>query len=379
MKKSLPFVMGKIKKVSGENMNRAAFPFGLLFLTSCALPSPALHGLENTSTAERAAVTMASPGAYVLNSFASSRPVEIQTKDFKNRELKIKILPASYIPEASLPATTPHLPVDNSNNVAVNRELLEGRALPTQETRPSLRRATNPLLPAVSYSNNDGTHFYAISPTPSTAQIGAYAGHEVKPSLEIGGTSWSDNQRVVYAPTLLTPNNCPLEVVTAYVRYWWYFNTDRVFGVWDHNRPANDPWAVYESINQNFIDKYVRTINGRAMYYTQVLRDANSTTWRVYLYNWVSSSWEQKHAVTGTSNVASGMGWDMHERYLKSSCVTVPGIVADGIRTFNGVSWRDAKASNGTAFSYGTNPYTCGFSLSYPNGPGEFYYWYCAN
>jgi type II secretory pathway pseudopilin PulG len=322
-------------------------------------------------------------GAPANSAQAQAKSYSLTAVDFKGNKEELTILPATETPP---PLTDPSKAVPNSNednNLAnpKNKHKLNGRKLPGAEVRGDLKnrkiKDSDPIPPAqTSFSDYMGTQFKQISPSPSTASIGVYAAHQVHLNMDIGGTSVGDNQRVVYAPTLLPPNNCAMEVVTAYVRYWNYFSTDRFFGVYNHKYSSSAPWQVAEPMDSTFVSKYVRKyFNYRDQYFTQVNRDGNSTNWRVYLYNFNTSSWEQKCQYNGNTNWHTG-GWDMHERYLKSYCMTIPSIEADNIKVCsNGLTFVDASAWNNNASSSGYSGSSCTFNFVNDNGPGAYYWW----
>lgn len=314
-----------------------------------------------------------------------STPYHLTAVDFKGDKEDITVLPATEVPS---PLTDPSKAVPNSNednNLAnpKNRHKLNGRKLPDASVRGDVTKrkpkGSAPIPPVNSaYTDYYGTFLNQISPSPSTASIGVYAAHQVHLNMDIGGTSIGDWQRVVYAPTLLPPNECALEVVTAYVRYWTYFSTDRFFGVYNHKYDPSTPWQVAEPMDSTFVSKYVRKyFNYRDQYFTQVNRDGNSTNWRVYLYNFNTSSWEQKCQYNGDTNWHSN-GWDFHERALKSYCMTIPSIEADNIKVCaNGSTFVDASTWNGNATSSGANNggSNCSFTFVNDNGPGNYYWW----
>lgn len=177
----------------------------------------------------------------------------------------------------------------------------------------------------------------------------AYAGHEVRPDLQLPSVPAGKQALVLYAPTLLPPNNSPAESVTIYRRYSGSSSTQRAWGVYNH---VSGSWTVWKAIDATFLSKYVRNFPewGGQLYYTEIDK-VGPNTWSVYLYNFNTSLWEIQTTITGTGPYANG--WDFWEIYLDQAWPSLPDIEASGIRIYVNGSWQLVTPT------YGYEAYEC--------------------
>jgi hypothetical protein len=96
-----------------------------------------------------------------------------------------------------------------------------------------------------------------------------------------------------YTLTLIGPNGCSLEAVTAYLKVAGEPNTIAFFGIWNHNIGTNDSigdWSYQLPINSpQFLNNYVGSYNGKYMYNVKIMKISEG--WQVYLFNFTKGAY----------------------------------------------------------------------------------------
>ncbi|HJH27917.1 MAG TPA: hypothetical protein C5S37_14415 [Methanophagales archaeon] len=166
-----------------------------------------------------------------------------------------------------------------------------------------------------------------------------YAGQEVRPSLSLPSAScnlW------LYAPTLMCPNHCPLEAVTAYFRYADSSTTEKEFWVWNHSQVPNPVFS--RPIDSTFLSNYVRDYPEGKLYFVET--GYWSPYWKVLLYNFTSGNWEEQYSSTATISRADY--WDIWEYYFDSSCPSsLPDIESAYLQAYFDGTWRQINETYG--------------------------------
>ena len=122
----------------------------------------------------------------------------------------------------------------------------------TPETVSKFRPVT-PRRPKFGQSDvQPGQVSYGAGISSYTPVSGGYTAVQAAHSIYDGLTFSSASQdRLLYAPTLLGPNGCPLEVVTAYYRPANSSSMSRWVGVWDHALTWPGNWGPNGTRNMN--------------------------------------------------------------------------------------------------------------------------------
>jgi hypothetical protein len=124
---------------------------------------------------------------------------------------------------------------------------------------------------------------------------GVYARHSISPTIYFG------DDTILYAPTLKSPQPCPLEVGVKYTS-----STPFLF-VYDHY--IGSFTDIEMTFNDLSSDGYLSN-----NYYdiTIVLQDG---TWGAYLYNYAGNTWDRIYNQPNNAYIGIPNGWDMYEAY----------------------------------------------------------------
>lgn len=204
---------------------------------------------------------------------------------------------------------------------------------------------------------NWGARISQVS-SPVGNRVAVYAAHEVK-SISFSTQTY---EQLLYAPTLMPPNNAIVESTLYYWRPVGASGTTRVWGVWDHiqgasTSPGVPGWGHTEPVDSTFLNKYVRNhTDGRDYFYTQAEKlSGTSQEWRVMLYNYITGGWDIKYTIDRGSAVGGwSYGWDIHEpKFFSGStvyCPTLPSIKMKELQVWNGSTWNMVDSSRGSNF-----------------------------
>jgi hypothetical protein len=202
-----------------------------------------------------------------------------------------------------------------------------------------------------------------------------YAAHQIQTGLNLPQPPANSTigYNIVYAPTMMPADGGPLEAVTIYSMKAGTSVMVRQFGVWNHSITSGSNWVYTTNLNANFQNYYTTWDNNRQMYTVQIWRSQGNMA--VYLWNYVSGTWDQKGPWQAGSRPASlgTEGWNMFETYLNGTCPFLPTIEADYIQVNPGKQgWRLATGSN-----YAVNRnYDAGTCNNYVyTWLGSFYHW----
>jgi hypothetical protein len=163
--------------------------------------------------------------------------------------------------------------------------------------------------------------------------------------------------RVVYAPTTKTPNSC-VEILTATIKqnYFWIPALYHEFWAWNWCSGVGGKDEFKLPIDSNFINKYMRVLSQSAspepeyIYITQKQADGR---WHVYLYNFITNSYDDVYSPLGTvpDSIATG-GWTMFEMYVYGACpFYLPTIYNEVVQVRIAGIWRHLSLSDGGSFN----------------------------
>jgi len=181
-----------------------------------------------------------------------------------------------------------------------------------------------------------------------TAGEGIYAGNDPALDLAIPDAAIGTT---IYAPTHMSPGGACMETVTAHWRYAGMASTAHGHGFWDWcASDGTGGWQLFEFIDTNWRDQYVRSYRGEFRYWTQVFSDAPSS-WKGLLYNFNEGRWEEKVSISGANISGFGsVGWTMWESHylmdVAQLCPRFPDIRASGLRVYANASWIELSDSN---------------------------------
>jgi hypothetical protein len=125
---------------------------------------------------------------------------------------------------------------------------------------------------------------------------GVYARHSISGSLSFG-----DADHLLYAPTLKSPEPCPLEVGVKYTS-----STPYLF-VYDHY--IGDFTDIEFTFNQLSTEGYLNNN------YYDVVIIWQDDTWGAYLYNYPEDTWDRIYNQPNDAYLDVQDGWDMYEAY----------------------------------------------------------------
>ena len=153
----------------------------------------------------------------------------------------------------------------------------------------------------------------------------------------------------IYAPTHMSPGGACMETVTAHWRYDGMDATAHGHGFWDWcESDGTGAWQVFEFMDPDWTNRYVRRLQGKLRYWTQVYRDV-PLSWRGLLYNFDEGRWEEKTTIAGTSLIGQ-TGWTMWESHhlmdVAQICPGFPDIQASGLQVYVDGAWTRLSASN---------------------------------
>jgi hypothetical protein len=169
---------------------------------------------------------------------------------------------------------------------------------------------------------------------------------------------------VLYAPTMIAPNQCSLELTTGYIRAGT--TTYRYVKLYNHNSGS---FIAEIQIDATFVSNYVRS----GQYIGELLYDSTSGCWHAYLYNWNTSSWD---GLGGWISPRSGQtdGWDAWEEYnLSNNWPTLPEIWSNYLTVKIGTTGNDWRRVTSTYGNNGGYTMTSWYPHSFIN---NYYYWH---
>ncbi len=170
----------------------------------------------------------------------------------------------------------------------------------------------------------------------------------------------------LYAPTMLGPNRCPLELTTCYRRYG--SGTYRWVEVWDFHVGQ---FVVGYTIDAYFMANYVRL----GHYFGAIKYDPVSGRWAAWLFNYSTYTWTVMPWYSSSQDHDTD-GWDMWEEYrLDNNWPTLPIIQSKNLNVKIGSTgdlWKVVTAASGYGndggMTLGDAPYPYYFVMNY-------YYW----
>ncbi|MDI9576716.1 MAG: hypothetical protein QM398_01090 [Thermoproteota archaeon] len=149
---------------------------------------------------------------------------------------------------------------------------------------------------------------------------GVYARHQISGSL-----IFSDSDHLLYAPTLKSPEPCPLEVGVKYT------STTPLLFVYDHyNGEFTDVDYTYSELNtEGYLsnDYYDVTI----IWY--------DNTWGAYLYNYPADTWDRIYKQPNNGYIDNDFGWDIYEAYYSGDWPDTNYLKASEIMYYAESSW----------------------------------------
>ena len=183
---------------------------------------------------------------------------------------------------------------------------------------------------------------------------GVFAGQAARPNLNLPPVPVGGLATLLYAPTLILSNYCPVESVTIYEMDPGASSTERAWGVWNH---PSGSFVVWKDMNAQFVSNYVRNFPqwGGLLYYTEILNWYG--TYYVYLYNFNTGLWEIQYT-TSSGSGPTMWGWDFWEIYKTGAWPTLPDIQVSGIRVYVNGSWPLLSPTYGYETTTGDVPYT---------------------
>jgi hypothetical protein len=179
-----------------------------------------------------------------------------------------------------------------------------------------------------------------------TAGEGIYARNDARLTLSIPDAAVGTT---LYAPTHMSPGNSCVETVTAHWRYEGMNSTAHGHGFWDWcESDGTGSWQVFEFMDADWTNRYVRRLEGQLRYWTQVYSDS-PLSWKGMLYNFNEGRWEEKTTISGSS-LSGPTGWTMWESHylmdVAQVCPQFPDIQASDLQLYINGSWTRLSASN---------------------------------
>lgn len=249
----------------------------------------------------------------------------------------------------AVPDSTPQLNfMDPASPLYGKIPPLPPRKTPRLAGRQGAAASPNPVGPSGSMSPTSiddewGTDIKAVSPALSNPAV--YANQQVNATLLI--PDGSD----LYAPTLLGSNGTRYEAVTAYHNWG---GMSRAFAIYDHYLGAWTP--VAKTLDSTFLSTY--TSGG---YYTTVVQKV-SGVWYVYLWNYLTSQWEDM-MLRGNQDGPYSIGWDIYESHL-NTCADLPSFRSQNLQVLTTSGWQLVTSSYGSEHSLLVN---CAYYTTWNN------------
>ncbi len=158
------------------------------------------------------------------------------------------------------------------------------------------RKKSDPLPGDISW----GT---VIDDDNSVEAVQAY--QKIHTSLTLNGNSW----KYLYAPTLMAPDYCRLEIVVRYKHHNGV--TERHLAVFTHGTAGGGSFTNIYSLDQGAFQ--YRYVNGADEVIIRIEKTGsdNNPTWKACLYDLVDHEWDEIASVTGKSIL--NKGWDAWE------------------------------------------------------------------
>jgi hypothetical protein len=226
-------------------------------------------------------------------------------------------------------------------------ERIHGHAIPNTIPNANMVGRSGVRLPDRFYTMNIGEYTPTFEPGSGDRGLwlmgaeGIYARNSASLTLSIPDAAIGTT---IYAPTHMSPGNSCMETVTAHWRYEGMGSTAHGHGFWDWCvTDGEGGWQVFEFMDSNWTNRYVRRLNGQQRYWTQVYSDAPSS-WKGLLYNFEEGRWEEKTAISG-SNVSGfgATGWTMWESHylmdVAQLCPAFPDIETSQLQLFVNGAW----------------------------------------
>lgn len=230
-------------------------------------------------------------------------------------------------------------------------------------------------LPNIGFSENISSNTVNPLVKPTHMWFGTYinnnnvywavfATQQVQLNLNLNGMGQS-----LYAPTLCGPNHCPLEASTWYYTDVNELNTNRYFGVFDHDKGY---YVVQIPMTTTFSNTYVRFINGETCYQVEIYKD--NYGWQVILYNFLTQKWDKLLTNPETQDYSSNTyGWDVCEPLFNGPpWQSLPHIESMSLQVENINVFHNVDSSYGSNYVSNPYPYT-------KNWVSNYYDWYTSS
>ncbi len=186
--------------------------------------------------------------------------------------------------------------------------LMENKAI-----KATINEFVQSLEEVPSYHSAWGTKFNFLADIK-----GGFAKQYISPNLNLGSTPNED--KTLYAPTMILPQPCPLEVSTRYF-YTAYNNLNygqnvEIFDFWEWQCGSGVGWTDVGFLQTD--TTYVFDVGTSRPYYFVEIQYFSGQGWNVYFWNRNQDDWELKYnQPNGYSNllgdVRSVNGWDIFE------------------------------------------------------------------
>jgi hypothetical protein len=151
--------------------------------------------------------------------------------------------------------------------------------------------------------------------------FGVYANQSIYNNINLNESG--DN---LFAPTIIGPNQCPLEMTTEYKRAG--STTSRGIRLWKWNN-GQAQGISYLDASPTFMSSYTR--GGR--YLMEILYVAASQKWRALLYNYDTSMWASLGPLVPSQTGGQTSGWDIWEEwYIANNWPTLPFILSSNLK-----------------------------------------------
>jgi len=285
--------------------------------------------------------------------FAQAAPNETANEKTKEKIDKFEPQPETIEEALSEQVKIQNASLRGENLIGKNNEIdTDTTPHPMKKSGPGEEPKPLTPEPGGATDNYFGSHLNKST----SSMAGAYSKNEVHDN----GYTLADGT-TLYAPTLMSPGNGSLEIVTAYYNPSGatYGTLDKLY-VYDH---VTDDWEYSDTIDSSFMNTYTSGGN----YYAEVMEI--SGTWYAKIYNFDTSSWETLHSQS--SDGSRSDGWYIWEEDgFSSGCPTVdPEIEGDLLKVLYNGNWVLATSTYSNTYDTGL---PCSFSGTWDN---NYYNW----
>jgi|WetSurMetagenome_2_1015567.scaffolds.fasta_scaffold09211_6 hypothetical protein len=196
-------------------------------------------------------------------------------------------------------------------------------------------------------------HQYWGTTMDSGTITGLYAYQSISTTLTL------PNNTTLYAPTMICPNYCSLELVTYYACDN-FGDMYRKVAVYNHSTESF-AWSAFT--DATFCSKYIRN----NAYSAELLK--SGSYWWALIYNYNNNTWDSLYNYTSQSNIDS---WDMWEEYnMAPNFPSLPSITSQSIEVLLNGTWTYISSSYGDEFNGITS--ATGYSKGWT---AQYYNWY---